>query len=89
MCFTFFKYHADHLRQEIVIILISITKRSFSFIVSSKGEFDVAKRRTTIYIDKDVWNDFLMYLIEKHGKTHGEVISEEVENAIKLLIGNK
>lgn len=28
----------------------------------------------------------MKYLIEKQGKTHGGVISEEVENAIKLLI---
>lgn len=49
----------------------------------------MAKKRTTIYVDKDVWSDFLKYLIEKHGKTHGGVISEEVENAIKLLIGKK
>ena len=44
------------------------------------------KRRTTIYIDDKVWKSFMQYLITKHGKTHGGVISEEVENAIKLLI---
>ncbi len=43
-------------------------------------------RRTTVYIDKDVWEKFMKYVIEKYGKTHGGVISEEVENAIKLLI---
>ena len=44
------------------------------------------KRRTTVYIDKDVWEKFVKYLIEKHGKTHGGVISEEIEKAIKQLI---
>ena len=44
------------------------------------------KRRTTIYVESKLWQDFLDYIIEKHGKTHGGVISEEVENAIKLMI---
>jgi hypothetical protein len=44
------------------------------------------KRRTTIYIDQIIWDKFIHHLIEKHGKTHGGVISEEIENAIKLLI---
>ena len=44
------------------------------------------KRRTTVYIDKSVWEKFIKYIIEKYGKTHGGVISEEVEYAIKLLI---
>jgi hypothetical protein len=44
------------------------------------------KRRTTIYVDADVWEKFMKYLIEKHGKTHGGVISEEIENAILHLI---
>lgn len=43
------------------------------------------KRRTTIYIDEDVWDKFMKYLVEKYGKTHGGVISEEIENAIRLL----
>jgi len=45
------------------------------------------KRRTTVYIDKKVWEEFMKYVVEKYGRTHGGVISEEVENAIKLLIG--
>jgi len=44
------------------------------------------KRRTTVYINDLVWEKFVKYLIEKHGKTHGGIISQEVENAIKLLI---
>jgi len=44
------------------------------------------KRRTTIYVDSKLWDEFMKYLIDKHGKTHGGVISDEVENAIKLLI---
>jgi hypothetical protein len=44
------------------------------------------KRRTTVYIDSKLWQDFMKYIIEKHGKTHGGVISNEVENAIKLMI---
>jgi len=44
------------------------------------------KRRTTIYIDEDVWDKFMKYLVEKYGKTHGGVISEEIEKAILLLI---
>ena len=47
------------------------------------------KRRTTIYIDTTVWDQFMKYLVEKHGKTHGGVISEEVEKAILLLIKKK
>lgn len=47
------------------------------------------KRRTTIYVDPKLWDDFMKYIIDKHGKTHGGVISEEVENAIKLLIRKK
>jgi hypothetical protein len=43
------------------------------------------KRRTTIYIDEDVWNKFMKYLVEKYGRTHGGVISEEIEKAIRLL----
>jgi len=44
------------------------------------------KKRTTVYVDQVVWEKFMKYLIEKHGKTHGGVISEEIENAILLLI---
>jgi len=47
----------------------------------------VQKRRTTVYIDNKLWEDFMKYIVEKHGKTHGGVISEEVENALRLLIG--
>ena len=47
------------------------------------------KRRTTVYIDKGVWDKLMKYIIEKHGKTHGGVISEEVEKAILLLIKKK
>jgi hypothetical protein len=43
------------------------------------------KRRTTIYIDEDVWDKFMKYLVEKYGKTHGGVISKEIEKAIRLL----
>jgi hypothetical protein len=43
------------------------------------------KRRTTIYIDEDVWDQFMKYLVEKHGKTHGGLISQEIEKAIRLL----
>jgi len=46
----------------------------------------MAKRRTTIYIDEDVWNRFMKYLVERHGKTHGGVISGEIATAILLLI---
>jgi len=31
----------------------------------------------------------MKYIIDKHGKTHGGVISEEVENAIRILIDKK
>jgi hypothetical protein len=44
------------------------------------------KRRTTIYVEPKLWDEFMRYIIVKHGKTHGGVISDEVENAIKLLI---
>ncbi len=47
------------------------------------------KKRTTIYVDTVVWDQFMKYLIEKHGKTHGGVISEEIENAILLLVKKK
>ncbi len=40
------------------------------------------KKRTTIYVETAVWGQFMKYLIEKHGKTRGGVISEEIENAI-------
>jgi hypothetical protein len=46
----------------------------------------MTKRRTTVYIDEDIWQKFMRYLIEKHGKTHGGVISAEMENAIQLLV---
>jgi hypothetical protein len=44
------------------------------------------KRRTTICVDPKTRDEFMKYVIDKHGKTHGGVISDEVENAIKLLI---
>ncbi|MCW4024305.1 MAG: hypothetical protein NWF01_04625 [Candidatus Bathyarchaeota archaeon] len=47
------------------------------------------KKRTTIYVDTIIWDQFMKYLIEKHGKTHGGVISEEVEKAIQILIKKK
>jgi hypothetical protein len=47
------------------------------------------KKRTTIYVDNAVWNQFMKYLIETHGKTHGGVISQEIEKAIQLLIKKK
>lgn len=47
------------------------------------------KKRTTIYVNNSVWDQFLKYVIEKHGKTHGGVISEEVEKAIQLLVKKK
>jgi hypothetical protein len=46
----------------------------------------MTKRRTTIYIDEDVWNKFMKYLVERYGKTHGGVISEEIEKAILVFI---
>jgi glutathione peroxidase-family protein len=46
----------------------------------------MTKRRTTIYIEEVVWNRFMKYLVERYGKTHGGVISEEIEKAILLLI---
>ena len=54
--------------------------------MSFKRAETMRKRRTTVYIDKKVWEEFMKYIIQKHGKTHGGVISEEVENAIKLLV---
>jgi len=50
-----------------------------------KGQ-KIMKKRTTIYVDQAVWEKFMKYLIEKYGKTHGGVISEEIEKAILLLI---
>jgi hypothetical protein len=47
------------------------------------------KKRTTIYVDQAVWDKFMRYLIQKYGKTHGGVISEEIEKAILLLTKNK
>ena len=47
------------------------------------------KQRTTIYIESEIWKQFLKYLVDKHGKTHGGVISEEIENAILLLVKKK
>ena len=44
------------------------------------------KKRTTIYVDEAVWGKFLKYLVEKYGKTHGGIISSEIEKAILLLI---
>ncbi|MEM2112145.1 MAG: hypothetical protein QXX08_09785 [Candidatus Bathyarchaeia archaeon] len=46
----------------------------------------MTKRRTTIYIDEDIWSKFMKYLVERYGKTHGGVISKEIEKAILLLI---
>lgn len=46
----------------------------------------MTKRRTTVYIDDAIWEKFMRYLIERHGKTHGGVISEEMEKAILLLV---
>ena len=46
----------------------------------------MTKRRTTIYIDDDVWKGFMEYLVKKHGKTHGGIISEEIQNSIKIMI---
>jgi hypothetical protein len=54
---------------------------------TTSKDADLTKRRTTIYIDDDVWKGFIEYLVEKHGKTHGGIISEEIQNAIKLMIG--
>jgi hypothetical protein len=53
------------------------------------GRIGTMKKRTTIYVDNAVWDQFIKYVIEKHGKTHGGVISEEVEKAIQLLIKKK
>ena len=47
------------------------------------------KKRTTIYVDATVWDQLMKYLVETHGKTHGGVISEEIEKAILLLIKKK
>jgi len=47
------------------------------------------KKRTTIYVDTAVWDQFMKYLVETHGKTHGGVISEEVEKAILQHIKKK
>ena len=45
------------------------------------------KRRTTVYIDNELWEKFMKYLVSKHGRTHGGVISQEIEHAIEILIG--
>ena len=58
-------------------------------VISSKcllKVYTMRKRRTTIYVDEAVWEKFIKYLIDKHGKTHGGVISEEIESAILLLV---
>ena len=58
-------------------------------VMSSKCPLKVKtmrKKRTTIYVDEAVWDKFMKYLIDKHGKTHGGVISEEIEKAIILLV---
>ncbi|MGD6810482.1 MAG: hypothetical protein ACQCN3_12355 [Candidatus Bathyarchaeia archaeon] len=47
------------------------------------------KKRTTIYVDSELWDNFMKYIIEVHGKTHGGVISEEVEKAIQQHIKKK
>ena len=48
------------------------------------------KRRTTVYIDKKVWGNFMKYIVEEYGKTHGGVIlAEEVDTAIKPLIKSR
>ena len=41
------------------------------------------KRRTTVYIDNKLWQEFMKYIIDKHGKKHGGIISEEVSAASK------
>ena len=55
----------------------------------SLGMITSMKKRTTIYVDNAVWDQFMKYLIEKYGKTHGGVISQEVEKALQLLIKKK
>jgi len=49
----------------------------------------MTKRRTTVYINEDVWKKFMKYIIDKHGKTHGGVISQEIEKGILVLIKTK
>ena len=41
------------------------------------------KRRITIYVNENIWREFLKKLIERRGRAAGGAISEEVENAIK------
>jgi len=41
------------------------------------------KRRVTIYVNENIWKEFLKKLIEKRGRAAGGAISQEVENAIK------
>lgn len=41
------------------------------------------KRKVTVYINENVWMNFLREILEKHGKAAGGAISQEVENAIK------
>jgi hypothetical protein len=47
------------------------------------------KKRTTIYVDAAVWDQFMKYLIETHGKTHGGVISKEIQKAVQQYIRKK
>lgn len=47
------------------------------------------KKRTTIYVEQGVWDKFMKSLIQKYGKTHGGVMSEEIEKAILLLTKSK
>jgi hypothetical protein len=64
--------------------------KAFRVMVSQCSWIDrTMKKTTTIYVETAVWDQFMKYLIEKHGKTHGGVISKEVEKALQLLIKKK
>ncbi|MBA7629460.1 hypothetical protein ES703_36959 [subsurface metagenome] len=41
----------------------------------------VAKKKTTILIDEDLWKEFVTFVVKKHGTS--KKTSEEIENAMR------
>jgi hypothetical protein len=41
----------------------------------------MAKKKTSVSVDEDLWKDFVMFVIEKTGSTHK--VSDEIEEMMR------
>ena len=52
----------------------------------SEKEEKKPKKKVTIYLEADVWKRFLDKVYERNGRTHGGVLSQEMQDAVEVWL---